>query len=122
MRACGDIPRQGVQAGDAVLVVFAEEDFSGWWDTGSVSAPPVLVRHELHAVATRSGEHWQAQVQARELAGRLEYTEGAHGQPGAVRARLSRLNLAAGDAADANALEQPPSRIPCGKRNLARPF
>ncbi|CAM5778902.1 YhdP family protein [Ottowia pentelensis] len=68
--------------------------------------------HELHAVATRSGEHWQAQVQARELAGRLEYTEGAHGQPGAVRARLSRLNLAAGDAADANALEQPPSRIP----------
>ena len=68
--------------------------------------------HELHAVATRSGEHWQAQVQARELAGRLEYTEGAHGQPGAVRARLSRLNLAASDAADANALEQPPNRIP----------
>jgi uncharacterized protein YhdP len=68
--------------------------------------------HDLHASATRSGTHWQTQVQARELAGRLEYTEGARGQPGAVRARLSRLNLAASDAADANALEQPPSRIP----------
>ena len=68
--------------------------------------------HELHASATRSGANWQAQVQARELAGRIDYTEGADGQPGAVRARLARLNLAAGDPADANALEQPPSRIP----------
>lgn len=37
--------------GDPVLVVFCEEDFSGWWDTGSVSAPRVLARHGLHAVA-----------------------------------------------------------------------
>jgi hypothetical protein len=38
-------------AGDPVLVVFAEEDFSRWWDTGSISAPTVLARHGLHAIA-----------------------------------------------------------------------
>lgn len=38
-------------AGDTVLVVFTEEDHSGWWSTGSVSAPRVLARHGLHAVA-----------------------------------------------------------------------
>jgi hypothetical protein len=31
--------------------VFSEEDFSGWYDTGSVSAPAVLARHGLHAIA-----------------------------------------------------------------------
>jgi protein gp138 len=40
-----------LSAGDSVLVVFTEEDFSGWHDTGSVSAPRVLARHGLHAVA-----------------------------------------------------------------------
>lgn len=38
-------------AGDTVMVVFAEEDFSGWFDTGSISAPAALTRHGLHAVA-----------------------------------------------------------------------
>ncbi len=38
-------------AGDTVLVVFAEEDFSRWLSTGSVSAPAVLARHGLHAIA-----------------------------------------------------------------------
>ena len=38
-------------AGDPVLVVFAEEDFSRWWTTGSVSSPAVLARHGLHAMA-----------------------------------------------------------------------
>jgi hypothetical protein len=38
-------------AGDAVLVVFSEEDYSGWYETGSVSAPVVQARHDLHAVA-----------------------------------------------------------------------
>jgi hypothetical protein len=38
-------------AGDTVLVVFSENDYSGWWATGSVSAPRVLARHGLHAVA-----------------------------------------------------------------------
>lgn len=38
-------------AGDTVLVLFAEEDFSRWFDTGSVSPPQVLARHGLHAIA-----------------------------------------------------------------------
>lgn len=38
-------------AGDTCLVVFTEEDFSRWYTTGSVSAPAVLARHGLHAVA-----------------------------------------------------------------------
>jgi hypothetical protein len=40
-----------LSSGDTVLVVFSEEDFSGWYDTGSVSAPAVLARHGLHAIA-----------------------------------------------------------------------
>lgn len=37
--------------GDTVMVVFSEEDFGSWYVTGSVSAPSVLARHGLHAVA-----------------------------------------------------------------------
>lgn len=37
--------------GDTVLVLFCEEDFSKWLTSGSVSAPAVLARHGLHAVA-----------------------------------------------------------------------
>lgn len=38
-------------AGDTVLVVFSEEDYGKWWVSGSVSAPEVLQRHGLHAIA-----------------------------------------------------------------------
>jgi hypothetical protein len=44
-------------AGDTVLVVFSEEDFSKWFDTGSISAPAVLARHGLHAVAIPGLRH-----------------------------------------------------------------
>jgi len=37
-------------AGDSCLVVFCEESFAKWWDTGSVEPPEVLRRHGLHAV------------------------------------------------------------------------
>jgi hypothetical protein len=37
-------------AGDPCLIVFAEESFSTWWDTGSIEQPEVLRRHGLHAV------------------------------------------------------------------------
>ena len=69
----------------------------------------------LHAVdvnATRNGTRWSAQVQARELAGRVEYTPGADGSAGAVHARLSRLAIAASDTPESGALEQPSTRIP----------
>lgn len=38
-------------AGDTVMLLFSEEDFSQWHVTGSVSAPAVLQRHGLHAIA-----------------------------------------------------------------------
>lgn len=38
-------------ANDTVLVVFCEEDFARWYVSGSISAPGVLARHGLHAVA-----------------------------------------------------------------------
>jgi hypothetical protein len=37
-------------AGDTCLLVFCEESFAKWWDTGSVEQPEVLRRHGLHAV------------------------------------------------------------------------
>lgn len=37
-------------AGDRCLLVFCEESFAKWFDTGSVEPPDVLVRHGLHAV------------------------------------------------------------------------
>lgn len=37
-------------AGDSCLLVFCEESFSKWFDTGSVEQPEVLRRHGLHAV------------------------------------------------------------------------
>lgn len=38
-------------ANDTVLLLFSQEDFSKWWDTGSVSAPAVLARHGLYSIA-----------------------------------------------------------------------
>ncbi|MEY4548396.1 MAG: hypothetical protein RL685_4591 [Pseudomonadota bacterium] len=38
------------EAGDRCLLVFCEEAFSKWFDTGSVEPPEVLRRHGLHAV------------------------------------------------------------------------
>lgn len=37
-------------AGDKCLVVFCEESFARWFDTGSVEPPEVLRRHGLHGV------------------------------------------------------------------------
>ena len=37
--------------GDRCLVVFCEESFAKWFETGSVEPPDVLQRHGLHAIA-----------------------------------------------------------------------
>ena len=37
-------------AGDRCMLVFSEESFSKWWNTGSVEQPEILRRHGLHAV------------------------------------------------------------------------
>lgn len=38
------------EAGDKCLLVFCEESFAKWFETGSVEPPEVLRRHGLHAV------------------------------------------------------------------------
>lgn len=78
-------------AGDTVLVVFTEEDFSGWHATGSVSAPRVLARHGLHAVAIPG---------LRRAATPLDVT-GGHVTVGAA----SELRLGSDSASDPVALE-----------------
>lgn len=55
--------------------------------------------HDLQLSGTRqrgaAGRgHWHADVQARELAGRIEYATGNTGQAGALRMRLGHLKLA----------------------------
>lgn len=49
--------------GDPCLVVFCEESFAKWWDTGSVEPPEVLRRHGLHAICipivARAGQEVQ---------------------------------------------------------------
>ena len=69
--------------------------------------------HQVQATGTRVGEQWRADVQARELAGRIEYSEGAQGRAGKVHARLERLSIPASTSADGPAtLGEPPAHIP----------
>ena len=71
------------------------------------------VLHEVVSNGTREGALWRAEVQARELAGRIQFSEGADGRAGKVHARLSRLSIPA-SAMDENAalLAEPPPHIP----------
>ena len=47
-------------AGDSCLVVFAEDDFSGWFESGNVSTPEVDDRQGYHAlcipIVARAGD------------------------------------------------------------------
>lgn len=71
------------------------------------------VLHEVSSTGTRDGATWRTDVQARELAGRIEYSEGAGGRAGKVHARLSRLSLPASATEEQSALlTDPPARIP----------
>lgn len=77
--------------GDTCLVVFCEEDFGRWWSTGSVSAPAVLARHGLHAVA----------IPGLRAAGAPLAVTGGH----VTVAATSELRLGADDASDPVALK-----------------
>ncbi|MCL1962332.1 MAG: hypothetical protein FWG56_11320 [Desulfovibrionaceae bacterium] len=70
--------------------------------------------HDVASSGTRDGATWRADVQARELAGRVEYSEGADGRAGAVHARLKRLSIPVSSADDEQAAElaDPPVHIP----------
>jgi uncharacterized protein (TIGR02099 family) len=71
------------------------------------------VLHDVTSQGTREGATWRADVQARELAGRIEYSEGADGRAGKVHARLARLSIAAPAAGEpAPLLADPPAHIP----------
>jgi hypothetical protein len=63
-------------AGDPCLIIFCEEDFSKWFDSGSVEQPEVLRRHGLHAVViplvARAGQATQFVALANLVDARLE--------------------------------------------------
>lgn len=63
-------------AGDSCLLVFCEESFAKWFDTGSVEPPEVLRRHGLHAVCiplvARAGQAVQFVALANLVDARLE--------------------------------------------------
>lgn len=46
--------------GDSCLIVFAEDDFSGWFESGNVSTPEIDDRHGYHAlcipIVARAGD------------------------------------------------------------------
>ena len=71
------------------------------------------VVHEVVSTGTREGATWRADVQARELAGRIQFAEGADGRAGKVHARLSRLTIPASTVDESAALlAEPPAHIP----------
>ena len=67
--------------------------------------------HDVSVKGTRDGRTWHADVQARQLAGRISYTEGSDGRAGKLVARLSRLSVPDG-AEDQTVLAQPPANMP----------
>lgn len=69
--------------------------------------------HDVVASGTRDGATWRADVQARELAGRVEYSDGGSDRAGKVVARLSRLSIPAGSVGeDESMLARPPANMP----------
>lgn len=71
------------------------------------------VLHDVVSTGTREGGTWRADVQARELAGRVQFSEGADGRAGKVHARLSRLSIPASTVDESAArLAEPPAHIP----------
>jgi uncharacterized protein (TIGR02099 family) len=76
----------------------------------------VVQGRRLHNVVlggSREGLNWRANIDASELNGYLEFGQPGRGGAGRVYARLARLNLAAGQASDVEAiLDEQPASIP----------
>ena len=68
--------------------------------------------NDVVASGTQQGGQWRGEVQARELAGRIDFREGADGRAGKLSARLARLSIPAGGSDDRTLLAQPPAQIP----------
>ncbi|MDB5929898.1 MAG: hypothetical protein JWR60_1605, partial [Polaromonas sp.] len=63
--------------------------------------------------ATRDGLNWQANVAADELEGYVAFSQASAQGAGQIRARLSRLRLAASEASEVEALlDEPPASVP----------
>lgn len=72
-----------LEAGDGVLVIFAESDLNRWRETGDVSDPGVATRHGLSGAVALAGLHWRGDANAaansnlrigRETGPRIEIT------------------------------------------------
>ncbi|RCW71303.1 uncharacterized protein (TIGR02099 family) [Pseudorhodoferax soli] len=69
--------------------------------------------HHLVLDGAREGSTWRAHIDARELAGQIEYRQGTGSQPGNVHARLQRLVIAAGEEEEVTTLlDEQPSSVP----------
>ncbi|MFV0678808.1 YhdP family protein [Ottowia sp.] len=69
--------------------------------------------HDLVAHGAREGSTWRTNIQARELAGRIAYSEGENQRPGKVQARLTRLSVPEEATPEQTSLlTEPPSNMP----------
>jgi hypothetical protein len=95
-------------AGDPCLLVFAEEDFSKWWDSGSVEQPEVLRRHGLHAVCVpivaRAGQAVQFVALANLVDARLAAIQAAFDS----HTHITTATIGAGATIGVNAIPAPP--------------
>lgn len=80
---------------------------AGLIDTGTQPLNQVQVR------ATRTRNYWDAQLQSKEVQGRINWTPGTDRLPGRVQARLSRLHLQSGSGDEiGNLIRQDPVNVP----------
>jgi len=69
--------------------------------------------HDVVAGITRDGTVWRANIDARELSGHAQYTQGARQQAARLYARLTRLNLPPSAVSEVESImETPPSAMP----------
>jgi uncharacterized protein YhdP len=69
--------------------------------------------HDLVSNGVREGATWRANLQSREMAGRLAFSEGVNNRPGKLQARLTRLVVPEGTSEEQAALlTEPPANMP----------
>lgn len=99
--------------GDKCLLIFCEESFAKWFDSGSVEPPDVLQRHGLHAICipivALGGQAVQFVALANLVDAKLEQLSAAIGVAAGVESAASGLG---GMSALASALSIPPATPP----------
>jgi uncharacterized protein (TIGR02099 family) len=96
----------------------ASGGMSGYLPTSMVIQADELTAggHKFNRVVaggSRIGQTWQANVDAREFSGYLEYRQPSEARAGRLYARLARMSLAQAEAHDVESLlEEPPVSIP----------